>query len=306
MWSRRLHRDDALWVTVGRGTSRWAPPIAVDDRGRLDAELLVAIEGCERLDDVAVPLALEASSTIAVHGSTSVAESLCRSIIVQLAADYGPADWELQVVADDPDRWSWVSWLPQARHRPCVVAAADGEALARAMERGADDDTRRRTVIVVDAPALLSARTSVLRRRLDRGDVTCIAVVATDVTVPAIVDRFLEVGDTGAARWIETNGASWTALDRDVVVAGVSTATAEAVARRLAPLLDPEDDDGARVVPPRSRARPNSNLIHDATAMAIAVTGGSTVAATRHRSPALECRPMALSTSISHAMARTA
>jgi S-DNA-T family DNA segregation ATPase FtsK/SpoIIIE len=252
VWSRRCGGDDALWVTIGRGTCRWAPPIAVDDQGRLDGELLVAIEGCERLDDVAVPLALDAASTIAIHGSTAVAESLCRSIIVQLAADYGPADWELQVVTDDPGRWSWVSWLPHARHRPCLVAAADAEALAQAMQRGNGDDVRgRRTVIVVDAPALLSARTGALRRRLDRGGVTCIAVVAADVTVPAIVDRILEVGDTGAARWIETNGAAWTTLDRDIVVAGISSTTAEAAARRLAPLLDPEDDDGARAVPPR-------------------------------------------------------
>ncbi|HUV19854.1 MAG TPA: FtsK/SpoIIIE domain-containing protein, partial [Ilumatobacteraceae bacterium] len=252
VWSRRCDRDEALWATVGRGTSHWVPPIAVDDRSRLDAELLVAIEGCERLDDVAVPLALEASSTIAVHGSTAVAESLCRSIIVQLAADYGPADWELQVVAADPGRWSWVSWLPHTGHRPCLVAADEAEALTQAMERGADDDARhRRTVIVVDAPALLSARTSALRRRLDRGGVTCIAIVAADISVPAIVDRVLEVGDTGAARWIETSGAAWTALDRDIVVAGISETTAEDAARRLAPLLDPEDDGGTRAVPPR-------------------------------------------------------
>ncbi len=119
------------------------------------------------------------------------------------------------------------------------------------MERGAADDVGgRRTVIVVDAPALLGARTSALRRRLDRGGVTCIAVVAGDVTVPAIVDRILEVGDTGAARWIETRGTAWTALDRDIVVAGISATTAEAAARQMAPLLDPEDDDVARAVPP--------------------------------------------------------
>ena len=124
------------------------------------------------------------------------------------------------------------------------------------MERGADDHARGRpTVIVVDAPALLSARTSALRRRLDRGGVTCIAVVAADVTVPAIVDRILEVGDTGAARWIETSGAAWTALDRDIVVAGISSTAAEAAARRLAPLLDPEDDDGARAVTPAFAGR---------------------------------------------------
>ena len=252
VWSRRCAGDEPLWVTVGRGTSRWVPPVDLADRGRLDAELLLAIESCERLDDVAVPLALEASSTMAVHGPPAVTESLCRSMIVQLAADYGPADWELRVVADDPGRWGWVSWLPHARQRHSLVAATDAAALAAAMEPCADDDLRRRrTVIVIDAPSLLSARTGAVRRRLDRGGATCIAVVASDVTVPAVADRVLEVGDTGAARWIETGSAAWTALDRDIVLAGISSTTAEAAARRLAPLLDPEDDDGARGIPSR-------------------------------------------------------
>ena len=270
VWSRRCGSDDPLWVTVGRGTSRWSPPIAADDRGRLDAELLVAVERCERLDDVAVPLALGASSTVAIHGSTTLAEAACRSIIVQLATDYGPADWQLQVVADDPARWSWVSWLPHAQRRASVVDAGDSVAVAEAMDRGAADDVRRRrTVIVVDAPALLRARTSALRRRLDRGDVTCIAVVAADVSVPAMVDRILEVGDTGTARWVETNTAAWTALDRDIVIAGISTATAELAARRLAPLLDPEADDGVGAVPPRV-AMAELEPIDDTTATVLA------------------------------------
>ena len=70
---------------------------------------------CEWLDDVAVPLALEPSSVIAVRGAPATAEALCRSVIVQLAADYGPADWQLQVVTDDLSRWEWVGWLPQTR-----------------------------------------------------------------------------------------------------------------------------------------------------------------------------------------------
>ncbi len=269
VWAQRCRNDDPLWVTVGRGTSRWDPPIPADDRRRLGAELLVTLERCERFDDVAVPLALEASSTMAIHGTSTIAESLCRSIIVQLAADYGPADWELQVVTDDPSRWSWVSWLPHVRGRTCVVAAADGAGLAAAMEPEPDDDApRRRTVIVVDSPALLSARTGAVRRRLDRGGVTCIAVVAGDLSVPAIADRILEVGDTGAARWIET-GSAWTTLDRNVVIAGISTATAEAAARRLAPLLDPEDDDSSLAVPSRV-ALAELEPIHDDTATAIA------------------------------------
>jgi S-DNA-T family DNA segregation ATPase FtsK/SpoIIIE len=252
VWSRRCRNDEALSVTVGRGTCRWTPPIAAEDRGRLDAELLVALERCERLDDVAVPLALEPASTIAIHGPRSVAESLCRSIIVQLAADYGPADWDLHVVTGDPTRWSWVSWLPHTRHRPCLVDATDTDTLAAALDVSTEGDgtPRRRTVIVVDAPSLLSARTSALRRRLDRGGATCIVIVAAEASVPAVADRILEVGDTGTAHWIETSDA-WTALDRDVVIAGISIATAEAAALELAPLVDPEDDNGTGGVPER-------------------------------------------------------
>ncbi len=42
VWSRRCWDDDPLWVTIGRGTSRWVPPIATDDRRGLSAELLVS------------------------------------------------------------------------------------------------------------------------------------------------------------------------------------------------------------------------------------------------------------------------
>jgi S-DNA-T family DNA segregation ATPase FtsK/SpoIIIE len=249
-WSRRLVGDGTLWATVGRGTAPWLPPIAIDERAQLGADLLVAVERCDHLDDVAIPLALGASTTIGLRGSTTLVEALCRSIIVQLATDYGPADWELQVVTTDPARWGWVRWLPHARHRTSVVAASDPMRLAEAMERDSSGDARcRRTLIVVDAPAELRARTSALRRRLDRGDVSCLALVGADAAVPAIVQRILDVGDTGTARWVETSAAAWTAADRDIVVAGITAATAEAAARRLAPLLDPEDGDGIGAVP---------------------------------------------------------
>ncbi len=252
VWSRRCGSTGALWVTIGRGTCRWEPPVDPDARRHLDPNLLVALERCERLDDVAVPLALEPSSVMAFHGGFTTGAALMRSVIVQLAACYGPADWELQVVTCRPERWSWVSWLPQTRHRPGVIDAADGVALVDAMDRiiGGDEHVRR-SVIVVDEPALLTARTGPVRRRLDRGDVTCFVLVEPDASVPAIVDRILELGDTGTARWIETDGSVWTSADREIVVAGVSARTAEAAARRLASFVDPEDHDGSAGGPTR-------------------------------------------------------
>jgi len=244
VWARRCTGSDAMWVTVGRGTSRWTPPLPADARDRLAADLLVTLDRCERLVDVAVPVALEPGAVVAVHGPVATSSALCRSVIVQLASAYGPADWELCVVTNDPDRWGWVEWLPHARRRPSVIAAADGAALADAMERtGAAPGVgpTRRTVVVLDAPALLSARTAPVRRRLERADVTCLVLVEVDATVPAVADRVLAVSDTAVARWVETDGSGWTSTEREILVAGVSAATAEAVARRLAPLIDPED-----------------------------------------------------------------
>ena len=225
-------------------------PIDSDDRRRLTADLLVTLDHRERLDDVAVPVALEVGSVVGFRGPPPIADALCRSVIVQLAAMYGPADWELQVVTSHPERWTWVSWLPQAGHPTCVVAADDSAALTDSLERvDGGTDVRRRTVIVLDAPALLSARTGPVRRRLQRGDVSCITLIAPDGSVPVVVDRVLELGDTGTARWVDESLAAWVAADGDIVVAGLSPATAEAAARRLAPLVDPEDHDSSGGAP---------------------------------------------------------
>jgi S-DNA-T family DNA segregation ATPase FtsK/SpoIIIE len=249
VWSRRCGPSDALWATVGRGTCRWTPPIADDTGGRLDADLLVSLEQCERLVDVAVPLALESSSVVAFSGVPVHVAALARSVIVQLAATYGPADWQLQVITSEPGRWDWTSWLPHARGSGCVVAADDPAAVAAAIDRTCGGGDARRTLVVLDVVSLLSARTGPVRRRLERGGATCLALVAPGASVPAIVDRTLEVGALGGARWIHSGETAWTSLDRDITVAGLSESVAATAARRLAPLIDPEDHDETGGIP---------------------------------------------------------
>ena len=249
VWSRRCGPADVLWSSIGRGTCRWAPPIETDSRRRLSADLLVAVERSECLADVAVPLALESGAVVAFRGPASTTEALTRSVIVQLAADYGPADWQLQVITDDLGRWGWATWLPHARGSSSLVDANDPKAVAGAMGAYRGDAVDHRTVIVLDAPSLLSARTGPVRRRLERGHVSCIALVAPDASVPAAAGRILDVGATGGAVWAGDDASHWTTIDREIRVAGLSVATAEAAARRLAPLIDPEDHDDAGGVP---------------------------------------------------------
>ena len=116
VWSRRCGPAGVLWSTIGRGTCRWAPPIQPDSRRRLAADLLVAVERSERLVDVAVPLALDPGGVVALRGPSTTTAALARSVIVQLAAHYGPADWELQLVTDSPQRWGWTTWMLSLIH----------------------------------------------------------------------------------------------------------------------------------------------------------------------------------------------
>jgi DNA segregation ATPase FtsK/SpoIIIE, S-DNA-T family len=140
LWSRRCGSSEALWATIGRGTSRWLPPIANDDRGRLNAGLLVTLDRCERLDDVAVPIALEPSSVVALRGVPMIADALCRSVVVQLAATYGPADWEL-VGRDAPPRAVELDHLAAACPPPTVRRRCRRQRGRRRCDGTSDSDT---------------------------------------------------------------------------------------------------------------------------------------------------------------------
>lgn len=267
MWSSR-RADGPMRTTIGTGTVRWSPPIGRDDRERLDAELLVAIDDCERIDDAPVPLEIVPGQVVSMRGDDGAVSSLCRAIIVQLAVGYGPADWELMVVSANPRRWAWSRWLPHGSGDPTVIDAADDRALVAAMERPSDVPI----VLVLDAPALLAARTGPLRRRLARGDVACIVLLTVDESVPAVTDLTLELGATGRAcrtSWASDTSGSEVETASAVQLAGVSTERAEVVARRLSSLIDPECHDGQGAVP-RSVSLADLGDRRDRTAVAIA------------------------------------
>ncbi len=274
LWSRRTGVDDPLRATVGRGTCGWNPPIDADRRRSLDPELLVTVADGERLVDVPVPVELERRSVLALHGPTSVGDALCRSIVVQLATTYGPSDWQVLVVSNRPADWRWVGWLPHASgHAAAIVDARNSGELAVALDRSVDNTTRdasgvhdsidglprgasagagRQLVVVLDAPELLTTRTGPLRRRLDQGDASCIVVVAPEASVPAMATRVFDVGETARGHWADTSERStWDVGATHIRIAGISLATADVTARRLAPLLDPEDHDDGGGVPTR-------------------------------------------------------
>ncbi len=242
IWQRRLEGDDReLCAVIGTGTHRWRPEIDVPDPTALDPSILQRVEASTRLEGVDAPVTIRPGDAIALHGSHSLGCSVARAIVVQLATWVGPADWQLVVVSSDPRSWRWVDWLPHG--------ALDGSSLIAVV--GADDlgdaldavDSEPVTLLVTDEPHLFTARTGALRRFVSASGAASLVVVDTDATVPAMCRRVLTVGSAGSASW------AGDIPDEDDAVAiefaGISLDTADDIARRLACLVDPEDDGGS-------------------------------------------------------------
>ncbi len=248
VWGRRGDHADAFRVMVGWGPVTWE--VALDgspgDPGTSAGAVLTAVvAAAEQFDDAPVPAELGAGAALAIAGPS--AASVVRSLIIQLATWTGPADWRLVAVVDDPSSWDWCRWLP---HGPAdaatVVAADDAEAQAATLlqDDGADG---RHVVVVTDRPELVAQRTGALRRFLGAARSSALVVhVPPGDAVPAMCRSVLEIGSIGRARWWADTSI---AARSDIVhAAGVTVVDAERVARRLAPLRDPEDPSGSEAL----------------------------------------------------------
>jgi S-DNA-T family DNA segregation ATPase FtsK/SpoIIIE len=243
VWGRRVAAGSPLCCTAGVGAWRWSAPIEPDDRRRLSPDLQLAVDRAEHLPEVAVPLHLHPAEVVTMQGAIEPARALARSVIVQLATLVGPADWRLVVVTTDPVEWDWVGWLP---HTVSVLDPDDAGALADLAAAAGTATLGTATVgpatlVVTDATGPLAVRTSGLRRFLETSRSACLVVAAAGAPVPAVSDRVLRLGSTGRGEWALPR----TVGDDALHVAGISRGSADAAARRLAPLVDPEVDGGA-------------------------------------------------------------
>ena len=201
IWARRPVHGDAYVVSLGTGDEPWEPPVT-SSAGVIDPEVAAVVERFSRLPGVASTMDLGAAGAIGVVGDPTVARSLVRSMIVQLAVTTGPADWELLVVApsDRVDGWSWTAWLPHS----CVDGTGDPitydevEARVGSLSRGAGE-RERRLIVVVDGAAPLAARTSPLRRLATalRESMTLVVLTAERSQLPAVCEVVVEAAATG-------------------------------------------------------------------------------------------------------------
>ena len=181
------------------------------------------------LDGVPVTAHLGPGQAIAIVGDARCRRrpALCSS---NSPCCTGPADWRLVVIADDPDEWEWVTWLPHVESvvtsdgGPLIAAADDGTRLAAILARLESTDDRH-VVVLTDRPDTLSARTGALRRYLAGApSVAVIAVVEHGGTVPPLCRSELRIGSLCAGRWSDRQTDSGRQLA--VHAAGVTLAVA--------------------------------------------------------------------------------
>ncbi|MBB4737831.1 S-DNA-T family DNA segregation ATPase FtsK/SpoIIIE [Actinoplanes octamycinicus] len=260
LWERRPEDPDFGVVRVGLGPQTLATPLLPPETRPLP-ELEPATAGALRrfldtwsvVPDLPVALSLRGFTRVHLRGGEP-ARALVRAALIQLAVFHAPDDLLIAVCAGPARRpgWEWLKWLPHALHPhrqdalgPVRLVAGDSAELDRLLgdvlagrprfQPGELPGPGPHVVIVRDGAEPLPAGDS-----LD-----AVTVLDLDTPPPRLLDRaavVLEVDPAGALL-TGTRDLAAEAGRAD----GLPVSTAEAIARRLAPLrlAGPADPDGA-------------------------------------------------------------
>ncbi len=246
VWLRRAEHADAFTVSLGVGDVAWDPALSDSDPARVPPACWGLVEQAGLLHAVPVPAQLGPGDRLAICGPG--ADAVARSLVVQLATQTGPADWQLVVVTERPERWAWAQQLPHATDGPEGASRIIGPDDVAALGRG-DGLAGRHTIVVTDAVDILAVRTHPLRRILG-GDLApaLIAIAGGPLEAPAVSTAIFDVRADASGRW--TSDLAGSGLPMTVAVAGLDASDAREAVARLAPLRDPEDPrHGGGVVP---------------------------------------------------------
>ena len=238
LWSVRSNHVDAFRVSIGRGTVAWKPNVS-GVNGDTPAHIRNAIDCASELRDIDVAVTLGPGVVLGIAGPVALANSVARSLLVQLAVASGPADWACAAItarSPNDNEWRWVDWLG---HR---IISTSGSAVCTTndlLEAVASDgeDNPRHLVIIVQDQRLLASRTHPLRRLIASHRSLAVVVLCGD-EIPAVCTHSLIVGRDCRGKWDDNPHAAGFATP--VHVCGLSLGAAERVACRLACLVDPE------------------------------------------------------------------
>ena len=239
LWSRRGSHLDGFSVSIGLGSAAWTPVLDEVGSARPSAGNLGAIT---LLPDLAVVADVGATCRLAIRGTADRARAAVRSIVLQLAANCGPADVRVIVVTHEHARWRWLEHLPHATTASGAVAVVTESELAETVAEY-DLAPHPHLVVITDSPELLAARTSPLRRVAvaDRS-MALIVLVDADAGIPHVCSSLLDLCGPISARWHPD--AALASLPIQARYFGISERSAARMVHCLSGLVDPEDPLG--------------------------------------------------------------
>ncbi|MDH3681988.1 MAG: FtsK/SpoIIIE domain-containing protein, partial [Acidimicrobiia bacterium] len=270
LWIRDRPAPDFLLLRVGLGSVPAAVTVEPETRGdeALRDELERELDGLATLDDVPQTIDVAGEHVVGLVGSGTDTTQLAASLVVQAACLHSPEDLVI-VGAAHPDRAmaSWMKWLPHARsassplaldHLACTTEEANrllrallAVAEQRAGERDRTIDRRwPRLLAVIDRR--LEPEPGIVSRLLDLcpgAGISVLWLTAGPDRVPrqarSVVTCAPLLG-TGPSTIASTDPATG---DRRVEIDRVPVATADAVARYLAPIRDASSATGSTALP---------------------------------------------------------
>jgi S-DNA-T family DNA segregation ATPase FtsK/SpoIIIE len=253
LWERRPGHEDFLSLYAGLGDVAWRPQ-ADSPSSKLPERVAATLAG-DGLRAAPVGVELANGGVVGIVGDRRLALATARSLLCQAAVHHGPADLTVGVFVDegrDAD-WEWTKWLPHTRS-----ADGDGEQWLSARRERSEALLRRlasraasgTALVVLDSDLLIEGRNAPARELLrggprapdarpdDRLPVAGIVVSSSRDRLPAACNTVIEIispdGDAIAHRTDSSDGG------QELIVAGLSLATARRCARDLARFEDPE------------------------------------------------------------------
>lgn len=272
LWERRPGDDDFLDVRLGAADQPSIVQVAFGQGGDPALRGLVEELAARYREVPAVPVRaqLGAVGAIGLAGDAAAAESLARWIVVQLATLHSPRDVVLAAALSSrrAQAWGWLGWLPHTTSPgsplsgPHVVA---GEAAAYdlvkriatlARERREEDAgriagrRRRRTAVVLLVDEDVAPDRTTVDELLDgcaEVDIVAVWLARARRDLPGGCGTIVELASDRAVADI-----TWAASGQRIAAAsvdGMSLATAESIARALAPVRDVSAGGGAADLP---------------------------------------------------------
>ena len=239
IWERRPSHPDFLRAALGYGPGRWAPvPTGAEEP---EAAALLRRRGA--LTGVPVTARLAPGSILGIAGRREDGAALARAVLCQLAVAHGPADVRMGVITDRPLQWDWIKWAPHALAgsrsdvRLLARSAEETEALLSYLAAPAPAGSVPVTIITVDHPRLPEEHRRALREILLGAGRPAAGIWLAEKPelLPAGCTEVVETGRPARLRR-PGRGAAAVAME----TAGAAESAAEAAARHLARLADPE------------------------------------------------------------------